>query len=390
MKRLLIVWLVLCLAAACALSEGYEIGNPDEMNVHYACVDFTGEMPEAFEKIFAPRLREGDRTICGTKVEQSYYNEPTRDAGASALLALEREGKLLILGAHRTGKTWTAAIETDSFVPAGTALSMTALPEYGGLYGTLINAQPAIVIGEEAFRVTVLPDGSIEVNSLSYPLDDGRTMRVSFYPARIFCEITGEPCDVLYSGNGVTPRRLGAWTADAFPRNETQAEYYHLNNAFALKENEAFITGVNLRERPTGSAPSWGTYAARVTVLGSEPGLQMPWYHVQVGSLTGWVSGAYLVREPGSDRRYYTAASMALPVARADQAAALRAKPGEAAGETVPAGTLMHVLQEKDGWLHVIVPRCGYSWAIDWYGAYGFVKASEATVGVSPADLRWR
>ena len=59
MKRLLIVWLVLCLAAACALSEGYEIGNPDEMNVHYTCVDFTGEMPEAFEKIFAPRLREG-------------------------------------------------------------------------------------------------------------------------------------------------------------------------------------------------------------------------------------------------------------------------------------------------------------------------------------------
>ena len=41
--------------------------------------------------------------------------------------------------------------------------------------------------------------------------------------------------DVLYVGRGAVPTRLGAWTHDTFPKDATEAEYYHMTHALCLR-----------------------------------------------------------------------------------------------------------------------------------------------------------
>ena len=62
-----------------------------------------------------------------------------------------------------------------------------------------------------------------------------------------------------------------------------------------FEEGEAFIFGVNLRERPTGQSPSMGKFTTRVRVLDRAEGPQVPWYQVQFDDKTGWVSGTYVL-----------------------------------------------------------------------------------------------
>ena len=88
--------------------------------------------------------------------------------------------------------------------------------------------------------------------------------------------------------------------------------------------------------------------------------------------------------------RFYAAESAMSKVGCAKRETVLYNLPGEDAYAMLPAGMMMHVLMEKDGWAHVIIPRGEITWQTDWYGIYGFVKQVDMIRGVSIADVEWK
>ena len=187
----------------------------------------------------------------------------------------------------------------------------------------------------------------------------------------------------------VIPGRFAAWSHEAFPKTAVQAQHVEHVNALEIEEDEAFVSGGNFREKPTGSSKSWGQYCAKVKVLGSMPGKQEPWINVQLGNLTGWVSDNYVLNAQ-DDTRFYAAESAMSKVGCARQETVLYNLPGEEAVAMVPEGMMMHVLTEKDDWAHVIVPRSEITWQTDWDGMYGFVKMEDLCTGVSITDVKWK
>ena len=386
MKRFLALLIMLPILASCALAEVeiWTMGE-GEAGITADCIAFEGEIPPDVRVIFEGRLLEDDRILSGARADSRYVSTEGY-AGGEALLAVERGGKVLFMGARRKEDGWHACVETDDFLTLDTPFHISVEGEYASTVG-LMNVDMSIIVGDGRYLVSPEQGGIRLRGYVRRHADSSEEVFTQANADGLRCECyTDGVQDVLYVGRGAVSTRLGAWTHDTFPKDATEAEYYHMTHGFVLKEDEAFITGVNLREKPTGQSASWGEYSARVKVLGSEKGLQAPWYNVQVGNLTGWVSGVYLVKDAG-DARYYGVASMELPVAKANGLIDLRDRPGKPGKQKVPDGTLMHVLQEKDGWVHVIVPRYGYEWQTDWYGVYGFVRADEVTVGVSPADV---
>lgn len=145
----------------------------------------------------------------------------------------------------------------------------------------------------------------------------------------------------------------------------------------------AMLSGVNLREKPTTSSKSLGMYNAGtlVHVLGEQPGLHAPWYHVQVGHVEGYVSGVYLhyPQTSGFDIALW---SGPLPIVRADDPLVLRQSPNmqSQAITEFPAATRMHVLTETNGWYHVIAPEGALPWNMDVNGTSGYVLKESVTL----------
>lgn len=195
---------------------------------------------------------------------------------------------------------------------------------------------------------------------------------------------------IIY-GAGPLPTRLCAWTWDTLPRNREESEAWAAANPFETAGDEGYLSGVNLREKPTGKSRSWGIYHAKVQVLDQQPGEMDPWMKVRVGNLTGWASGRYLHMEQSEDpyalAEYQTAV---MKVGRAKKTVQLLDRPGGSVIMELEEGTFVHTIIENEGWLHVVVPRKELTWRTDWDGTYGFVKMEDMTVGVSKADVMWR
>lgn len=142
---------------------------------------------------------------------------------------------------------------------------------------------------------------------------------------------------------------------------------------------------------PTSNSKSMGQYSAKVQVLDTKRGTKWPWYHVRIGELIGWVSGNYVTTSPKQDAlHYYGSESGVWSVARAKGDAPLRALPDGETVQMIFEGTLMHVIEENNGWAHVMIPRSEITWQIDWDGTCGFVRSEEIVTGVSIADVRWK
>lgn len=387
MNRMLALLLMLLPVMALADAESYTLSSTE--NAYYECVDFDGELTGEAQEIFGQLLREGDRVLCGTICKTLYRNFPGVLQKQRALLAVEREGLVLLMGANHDDTQWRTCIETDRFIPAGTAFDITTKPAYSN-GDILVFGDPTIVCGEESYRLEVHQNGSVSLRQYERAETDGSTFILT--PGAgysISIEREGE-ADLPYHEHGMLPDRLAAWTMDMFPKSVTEAKIFLLDYALDMEEDEAFISGGNFREQPTSASRSWGQYSAKAQILGSRMGTVEPWYNVRVGSLTGWVSANYVVKDPYESVRYYGNACGVRTVARADGDILLRVLPDGETVMNVPAGTLMHVIQENEGWAHVIIPRGEISWLTDWDGTYGFVKLSEVTTGVSIADVQWK
>ena len=389
MRRL--VWMaVLCAAlllaatgSASATVREY-VFDSGEGNVCARCADYEGELPAEVRGIFSDVLREGDRILAASR-RTEWWKRKNAAVSDTILLAVEREGCILLIGAFREENGWAVCVETDSFLPPGTAFSITCLPE-DGQYGGVFGARQAIVCGDECWQVCIERGGWIRLCALA-AADGGRPI-IGKDMLSLFTISDGQVSE-WKSGRCCAPSRLAAWRAEEFPGSEEEIARYVQAHQPQLSQGEAYISSVNLREQPTGSSRSLGVYSAKVQVLGSRPGKQYPWYQVRIGETEGWVSGAYLI-DSSEDVRYYGVEEETTSFARADSEVALHTSPGGAEKGTLSPGTMAHVLSESEGWLHVLVPEGEIAPRISWRGTYGYVRADEVTQGRTLAELRWR
>lgn len=393
MKKRLILWAVLFAAlAVCARGESfmetYTLGDRDSMNVWYACEEFDGRLPREISSVFEALLRDGDEIICGADFEARLYSEPDIQWDAQALIAVRREGKILLMSARRKEGKWLAVLETDSFLGPQTQFDI-AIEQKQGESGSFLGAHLAIVTQKGSYRIDVLNGGAAALRAFQGAQADGTALNIEYYNGFIVNTVQAGQDSHMFDACAV-PRRLAAWTEESVPGSVEEIKAWAAAHPIELQADEAYISGVNLREKPTGKSRSMGIYSAKVSVLDSRSGLQDPWYHVRVGDTEGWVSGNYLVRKEDDDPRFESAAASFFSVARADREIALHIAPNGKKKQSIPALTSMHVITENEGWLHVVIPRSEITWAIDWDGTYGFVKASDVTQGETLTELKWK
>lgn len=382
----------LALLAGAASAQTYMFSDPENHRAIYTCEDFAGSMPIAAKAAFADVLREDDEILCGTSIQETWKGLEGKQGG-SAMMAIRREGKLLLLGTLYDQKEgiWRAGVESDGFLPEGLPFSMTCMPDYSQR-GVLRSVGMMLDAGDEQFVIRASSGGMLYLWEYIRKEPDGTQTTARYGNGYVDW---GRRADVgkniIFGDAGPIPARLCAWTFDSLPRTLEESREWIAPLSFDLAADEGYLSGVNLRERPTGKSKSFGIYRAKVQILGQKPGEMDPWMNVRLGNLEGWASGRYLKTQseesPYELAEYQTTVSR---VGRAKHQVQLLDRPDGRAIMTLEEGALVHVIMDHDGWLHVIMPRNTLTWQTDWDGTYGFVKTEDMTVGISKSDVMWR
>lgn len=284
--------LLLCLPAQ---AEPYVYSSDQAPTVYFECEDFDDEIPTSLSGVFDSCLQAGDEILCGTLRMTRWQSGKETGMGTDAVLALRRGENILLLGANKGESGWQCAVETDSFFAPGQRFDVTVLPKHNA-DGDFVGTYPALVCGDEEFQLSVREDARVILEWYRRPWEDGSTLEIhvgmgSLYASRYLDGILQES----RSADGVFSSRLRGWTYEAFPKSCEEVAAWEGRNMPAFEEGEAFIFGVNLREKPTGKSHSLGQYTTKVRVLDSAEGTQTPWYQVQFDDKTGWVSGTYVL-----------------------------------------------------------------------------------------------
>lgn len=382
----------LVMMAGTANAQTYVFSDPENHRAMYTCEDFTGSMPIAAKAAFADVLREGDEILCGTSIVVTWEGLEGEQDGC-AMMAIRREGNLLLLGALYDQKesAWRAGVESDGFLPEGLPFSMTCTPDYSKR-GVLRSVDMALDTGDERFVIQASSGGMLYLREYIRKEPDGTQTTARYGNGYVdWGRRTDVGKNIIFGDAGPIPARLCAWTFDSLPRSSQESRAWTAPLPFDLAADEGYLSGVNLRERPTGKSKSFGIYRAKVKILGWQPGEMDPWINVRLGNLEGWASGRYLktqsAESPYELAEYQTTVSR---VGRAKRQVQLLDRQGGKAVMALEEGALVHVIMDRDGWLHVIVPRGELTWQTDWDGTYGFVKAEDMAVGISKADARYK
>ena len=387
-KWITVLLLILLLLPGTASAKTYTFSDPQYQWVEYVCEDFVGELPEYAQEAFSDVLLEDDVIICGTMVRLFDENAFVHGSG---ILAVKRGDKQLLLGAvHMRKDKWRSAIESDSFLPENQVYSMTAVPDYSK-NGNLRSVYECIRIGNEKIYLDCRDGGCIYLTAYIREETDGTRTAAAYRGGYVDWGKWVNRKMVVTHGSGPLPTRACAWTWDSLPKNHEESGNWTAANPFETAGDEGYLSGVNLREKPTGKSKSWGIYRAKVQVLDQQPGEKDPWMKVRVGNLTGWASGRYLYMEQSEDpyalAEYQTSVKK---VGRAKKTIQLLDRPDGNVIMELEEGKLVHAIIENEGWLHVVVPREELTWRTDWDGTYGFVQAEDMFVGISKADAMWR
>jgi len=295
MKRVLIIWALLLCFCVPAQADIYVYSSDQAPGIYFECEDFDSEIPASLAGVFDGCIEAGDEILCGTMYASKRSHVSDAPVRSEALLALRRDEKILLLGASQAEKDWVCAVETDRFFSEGQRFDLTTLPRHNS-EGAFLGVSTSIVCGEEAFLVSVYADGRVMIDQYEVPWEDGSMLQIEvgmsfLYASRYKDGILQES----RSATGVFSKRLCGWTYESFPRSCAEVSKWEGSGMPEFGEGEAFIFGVNLRERPTGQSKSLGQYTTRVRVLDRAEGPQAPWYQVQFDGKTGWVSGTYVL-----------------------------------------------------------------------------------------------
>ncbi len=176
----------------------------------------------------------------------------------------------------------------------------------------------------------------------------------------------------------------------ALPKTAKECAAVKYRNEIALPDGFTAISGVHMRKETSSHSEDMGDFrpGTVVRVLDTVPGDPFPWLHIQVGEMTGYMSGQY-AQEQDVAPLY---SSSPLSVARVDTACALKmgASNGSETVMEMKAGYKMHVLATLGDWYYVCIPSGEPGWMMDINGAYGFVKQSNVTVAATALHLDWQ
>lgn len=390
MRRIgLVLFLVMCLLVSGAkAAQDYTLGDPQRGD-YYTCTDFDGQMPADVAEIFSSLLRAGDEVLCGSRgqLRNSNIQSIRQD---TIVMAVRREGKILLLGAYKRDGDWETCVETDSFIPEDMFFDITYLPSEGGENWGFSSGH-TIVCGNESYRIKVEQNGRIHWYCYMKENPDGSKYYMETYSTSLsyYQILDGEKIDFGNLRCSV-PTVLAAWTMDAIPKDHMDQQIWAADYQPFVNSGEGYISAVNVREQPTSKSRSLGVYSAKVRVVGKQAGTQAPWVHVRFGDTEGWVSGQYFLDGSEFDPRFYGFFMAYDPFARADKEIALYVSAGGAEKARIPAGTVMHVFHQDEEWLHVIIPDREINWQTNWNGTYGFVRRDDVTVGQTLTDLKWK
>ncbi len=363
--------------------------------------EFVGETPDELAQALSHPMLKGYVCLCGAYQQGEITNDNAMyDTG---LLALEKDGARLLVTLRRTAET-----ETWTVMPVGEK----ALFSDGLLYITYNAKENLYTLAcsrsdteTESFRVRVQYN---PVSGILCRLQDyqhvntatGESTTIEAGDNRVIAA-DGEWYSVTTTAaDGVTtteqipaliPPYLDYTDADAFPKS---AEACRADTGYALPDGYAVSCGVHLRAKTSSHSSDLGTYSygTLLEVLDTRPGDPYPWYHVRIGSVEGYMASVY-VDYPGSPCAMKPLEKYPpLTVAKARKNISLKKGTGLFAGTVtkLPAGTKMHVLAERDGWLHVMVPQNGEpGWMMDLNGADGYVKAADVITAATAQQLDW-
>ena len=97
-KRILILWMMLLGLCISAQAEPYVYSSDQTPLVFFDCEDFDDEIPVQLRGVFDEWIQEDDQILSGTVCTTRYRKYPETALSADALLALERDEKILLLG----------------------------------------------------------------------------------------------------------------------------------------------------------------------------------------------------------------------------------------------------------------------------------------------------
>lgn len=394
MRRMIgLCCLLACLVlAGSALADTWEIDS-GVINCRWTVETFEGALPAELEVPLAGSAFAGDAVIRGARMTERYQTSG-RLAQDVALLALDHEGTAM-LAALVWDNGWQVRPVSETFLRKGQDFGITVLSDEAWP-GSLERCFLAVTYGEEAYLLT----GGLSPWELIYyqRLDGqgGGTM-IRYDLGTVEVQTLGEvlPKKAYWTDTGfLLPVYAECISADDYPVTRDALEAWSAAHPLALAQGEGYASGANLRQKATGSSHSLGMLTkTRVAVLESAPGRDLPWYHVRIGGVEGWVSGNYCAT-PGNlfknEQDAYREANLMTPVAQVRGETPLLSAPGGAQQVALPAGTLVHVLAEDSDWLLVNVPAGEMTWQEDWAsGTVGFIRRSQAEVAKSMLYLKY-
>ncbi|MCI6375665.1 MAG: hypothetical protein MR821_10305, partial [Clostridiales bacterium] len=250
------VLMVLAASVSAAAERAYAFFDDDSGKPYARCVDYEGELPAEIERIFSGALREGDQILTASRYSQ-WWQSKVAVVHDSILLAVEREGRIVLMGAFCEESGWSVCVETDSFLQPGTEFTITCVQD-DPLSIRSGGGGQAIVCGNDRWMVSVEREGWIRLVALVTAKGSGRQM-IDMNLLSLFVLRNGQESGQSFGGCCM-PSRLAAWQAEDFPRSAEEIERYVSAHQPRLAPGEAYISSVNLREQPTGSSRSLGVY----------------------------------------------------------------------------------------------------------------------------------
>ena len=176
--------LVFLLLAGTACADRYEIECGT--NGYFVCEDFEGEMTQYAAQIFGDLARADDEVICGTLFEEHYRSRPDLTGRGGALMAVRRDGRILLMSANTNGKGWTAAIETDSFLPPDADFSITTT-DAGTTYVHL-----TILYRNTVYEIRTSGSGGAYLFEYSWTDETGKALHMDCYDGEFVLREEGD------------------------------------------------------------------------------------------------------------------------------------------------------------------------------------------------------
>lgn len=403
MKKYAWVLAALLLFAATGFPAAAEINeyqvNATDFSPGTAICEFSGEVPQTLMEAFSHPKLEGWECLAGVYQERDRVVEAGEPSGLGlAAFAKDGERMLMLLTQDAETRAWSVLPVGEKALLPGRDFTIV----YGGINSLFEIVYPLSDTGEEVFgcRLTYNyfhPETPVMCslheyrytdteNQLEIVIDNGMNFSYADW-FRVTTTRGGVTETAHYPA--MFPGIMEYTDAAAFPKTAEECRVF-AETSPTMPEGYGLTYNVHLRERASSHSADLGMYSigTLVEVLGSEPGLDFPWYHVRIGVAEGYMSGNYVEY---NDNQRNVSRDFVAGMGMLKKDVSLKENTGFFAGTVtkLPAGTVVRVLAERGNWLHVSVPGSEDDWLMRPGEVNGYVKRNDVLQAVTALQLHW-